>query len=90
MPQGIVAVLVGEDGREIATATDFNCTAPGGFSQQEAQRIRARDRLASRAIYELSSPLLSSAVDNYLAKQIMDKMCGKGCKVIFVPIGYEC
>jgi len=54
VPQGVVAVLVAEDGREIANATDFNCGSPGGFTQQEAQRLRAERMLAMKTMREVT------------------------------------
>ena len=88
-PQGIVAILVGKDGREIATATDFNHGAPGGFSQKEAQQIRAKKHLAFTTIRNLSSPILADAIDDYSAEQIIGKMCEKGCRLVIVPVGYD-
>jgi hypothetical protein len=89
IPQGVVAVLVGKDGREIANCCDFHAGSPGGFTQQEAQRLRAKEGLASVVIRELSSPLLGDAIDNYHARQIVDRMCDNGCRLIFIPIGYD-
>lgn len=88
-PQGIVAVLLNKDGRPIVNATDFNLGGPGGFSQKEAQIIRAKDALAMKAVRELSSPVLSDAVQKYEAKQILDRMCENGCRVAIVPVGYD-
>lgn len=88
-PQGIVAILVSKDGTQITNASDFNLSTPGGFERQEAQRIRAKASLAMKAVRELSSPILSDSVERYEAEQILDRMCKNGCRVIFVPIGYE-
>lgn len=89
IPQGIVAILVAADGREIANATDFHTGSPGGFEQQEAQRIRAIRRLAIKAMRELSSPLLSNAISEYDAERILRQMCDNGCKVLIVPVAYD-
>lgn len=88
-PQGVVAIFANEKGREIASVSDFNPGSPCGFTQQEAQRTRARDALAMEAVRALSSPVLSGAVEQYVANQIMDKMIHNGCRTFFVPIGYD-
>jgi len=88
-PQGVVAVLVADDGREIANATDFHAGAPGGFKQQEAQRIRASRMLALKTMRELASPLLSNSIEEHQADAILRKMCERGCKVVIVPVGYD-
>lgn len=89
IPQGIVAILQTKEGVVIVTATDFHTGTPGGFSQKEAQTIRAKDRLALKAVDGLSSPLLSGAIDKYAATQILSKMCDNGCRVVVVPVGYN-
>lgn len=88
-PQGIVAVLTGPDGREIATATDFHKGSPSGFDQNEAQTIRAKKALAAAAMRALASPRLSNAIDEYTAERIVTEMCNQGCNVVIVPVGYE-
>lgn len=89
IPKGVVAVLVASDGREIANATDFNSGFPGGFSQQEAQKTRARRMLSLKTMRELASPLLSKSINEYDAERILQHMCENGCRVIVVPIGYS-
>ena len=69
IPQGIVAILTSPDGRELASASDFNTGRPAGFSQKQAQEIRARRSLAFEAMKKLSSPLLSNAIDAYDAEK---------------------
>jgi len=61
-PEGIVAMFINGDGRVVATANDFNPGYPGGFSQQDAQKIRARRALAGELMRALSSPLLAAAM----------------------------
>jgi hypothetical protein len=89
-PAGVIAVLIGPDGREVANAADFGGGGPAGFSQQETQARRAKQRLASATMKALSSPLLSNAIDTYQAERLVDEMCRTGgCRVLTVPIGYE-
>ena len=89
IPQGVVAILVGSDGREIVSVTDFHCGSPGGFTQKEAQEVRSSGALAMKAMRELASPVLSDAITQYDAEKILRKMCNNGCRVIFVPVGYD-
>ena len=89
MPKGVVAVFAAPDGREIANTSDFNPGAPGGFEQQEAQRIRARRSLAFVVMRELAAPMLSKAIGEYEAERILEKMCDNGCHVFYVPVGYD-
>lgn len=89
VPQGVVAILVGQDGREIANTADFNSGSPGGFSQREAQEMRARRMLALKTMKALASPLLSDAISDYEAERILRKMCEDGCRVVIVPVGYD-
>jgi hypothetical protein len=90
VPKGMVAVLVGSDGREIANAADFNGGRPAGFSQREAQESRARRQLALVTMDTLASPQLTKAIDLYTAEQIVRRMCDQhGCRVVIVPVGHD-
>jgi hypothetical protein len=89
-PAGVIAVLIGPDGREVANAADFGGGGPAGFSQHETQARRAKQWLAHATMKALSSPLLSNAIDTYQAERLVDEMCRTGgCRVLTVPIGYE-
>ena len=89
IPQGVVAVLISKEGRPIVNAADFNLSTPGGFTQEEAQKMRVKSSLAMKAVQELASPVLSDAVERYKAEQILDKMCQNGCRVVFISVGYD-
>ena len=88
-PQGIVAILVAPDGRELANVAEFGSSRPGGMSQREAQESRAHRSLALATMVSLASSILSEAIGIYLADQILREMCNKGCRVIIVPVGYD-
>jgi hypothetical protein len=88
-PKGVVAVLVGPDGRELANAADFSRGAPAGFSPLQYQESQARRALALAAVAGLSSPEMAGAVDTYLAEQIMRAMCNQGCRVMTLPVGHD-
>lgn len=83
IPTGMSAIFVA-DGRVIAHVTDFNRSTYGGFSLQESQEHRVRDKLAAAVVKELSSPLLYSNLDSYDCQRILEKIPGK---VHVLPIG---
>ena len=89
VPKGVVAILVGSDGREIANAAEFSAGAPAGFSRQDFQESQARRALAMAAMRALASPLLSDAIETYTAENIMRTMCNQVCRVVIVPVGYD-
>ena len=66
--------------------SDFNQSRPGGYEIQEAQSHRARVALALELVRVLSSPLLSDAVDGYIADQILKRMAGK---VFVLPVRFS-
>jgi len=88
-PKGVVAVLMGPEGRELADACDFSRSGPAGFSAREFQEMQAKRALALAAVAGLSSPALANAVDAYMAEQIMRAMCNRGCRVVLIPVGYD-
>lgn len=89
VPKGVVALLVGADGVEIANAAEFGAGAPAGFSRQQFQESRARRELACATMRALASPRLSDAIDLYTAERIMSVMCTNGCRVVIVSVGYD-
>lgn len=89
MPKGVVAVLIGSDGREVTHAAAFGMSAPAGFKPREFQESRARRDLAMAAVRDLASPLLANAIDQYIAEQIMRAMCNNGARVAICPIGWD-
>lgn len=87
---GVVALLVGKDGRVIANVTDFNAGGYGGFSLKESQTIRAKRNLAISMMRELSSPLICSAIETHDAEKIMTAVCSRsGCRLEIVVVGHE-
>lgn len=89
-PRGVIALLVGKDGRVIANASDFNTGGYGGFTLQEAQKLRVKRNLAHEVMRALSSPLICEAIETYDAEKIMNAMCSRcGCRVETVSVGHE-
>lgn len=90
--QGVVALLIGNDGRVIASATDFDTSVYGGFSLRQAQEMRAKSSLVKEAMTVLASPLICSAIDTdtYGAEKIVQSMCSLGgCRIEIVAVGHE-
>ena len=82
---GVTAIYV-HDGRVVAHVSDFNQSRPGGYEIQEAQSHRARVALALELVRVLSSPLLSDAVDGYIAEQILKRLDGM---VFVLPVRFS-
>jgi hypothetical protein len=83
IPTGMSAIFV-VDGRVIAHVTDFNRSTYGGFTLQESQEHRVRDKLATAVVRELASPLLWRNLNGYDCQRILDKIGGT---VHVLPIG---
>jgi len=90
VPCGVVAILIGKDGRCIASASDFNQSGYGGFSLYDSQKMRAKRALAYEAMRALSSPAIYDVVDTYDYEKIMDAMCSRGgCRVETVAVWHK-
>ena len=76
IPPGMSALFIAE-GRVIAHVADFARDTYGGFTLQESQEHRVRDRLAMAVVKELSSPLLYSNLSAYDCQRILEKISGK-------------
>ncbi len=61
--RGVVLVFIDEHGNAIAHAADFESQRPGGFTLDEAQRLRAKRQLALNVCNAYASPMLVRAVD---------------------------
>lgn len=84
---GVVAVLLGPDGRVIANAADFKLDTPGGYSLREAQQYRCLRALAIAVVDACASPMLRDAIDLYTAERIVAKLVNNGCKVHCIDVG---
>jgi hypothetical protein len=89
VPQGVVAVLVGADGREIAHAADFKRDKPGGFTLDEAQRGRCKRALAMAVIDACASPMLRDSIEMYDAERIVQRLVDNGCRLHIFSVGYD-
>lgn len=89
-PQGVVALFIADNGRVIASATDFARDRPGGFSIKSAQEYRVKRALALAVVKEYCSPDFSRAFDYYQAEQVMHRLTGEHkCRVEFVMVGHK-
>lgn len=83
-PPGVVAVYISGN-RVIAHAASFEPNKPGGFTVLEAQKQRAKQRLAVEVVKALASPTLYEGWATYDYERLMDKMAGA---VKLIPIGH--
>lgn len=88
-PKGVVLVFIDEEGREIASVSDFNRTGYGGWSLRDAQNLRARRALAMKVCNAYSSSQLVRAIDAYDAERIIDRLVkDHACKIATVVVGH--
>ena len=87
---GVVLVFLDEKGNAIAHASDFDRSAPGGFSLREGQRSRAERQLAWAVCEAYASPMFTRGIDAYDRQRIMHRLRdAHGCKVHEVLIGHK-
>lgn len=88
-PSGVVGLFIAPDGHVVAEVTDFERAGYGGFSLEEAQKIRCRKALNREIISMFSSPALSDHVSEYYAEGIVREMIERGgYRKHFVTIGH--
>ena len=73
-PTGIVMICTDKEGREIATATDFQQAGYGGFSLQRAQEIRCRTALVRHIIDRHASPIIGQCMTHWHQDELVKKM----------------
>jgi hypothetical protein len=89
-PKGVVAVMVGPDGREVCSVSHFGLDKPGGFELLEAQKHYAKVFLNGAVIRAMCSDDIAAVVRDYDAEQIVRALCEKkGYKVHMISIGHE-
>lgn len=90
-PRGVIAIMTSPTGDVIATATDFDRSAPGGCKLSEGQKWRARQQVKWATVRAYCSPVITNALDGYLLEQIADALCQKergGHRITYRAIGY--
>jgi hypothetical protein len=89
-PKGVVAVLVGPDGRAVASASDFDLSGYGGYSLEEGQTHRIRDAIAHRVAEAMASSDFTKNMSTYERRKVVEAMIAKdGYRLHIIPIGHE-
>ena len=89
-PCGIIAIMTSPDGRVIATATDFDRSAPGGCKLWEGQMWRARDQVKWAAVRAYCSDVVVKAITSYTSTKIAEDLLSTvgGHRITYRSIGY--
>ena len=88
-PKGVVAVFITPSGDATATAASFEQCLPGGFTLRDAQKMRAKRRLAEAVAVQYCSPQYAQAMTEYDKEKTMNAMCNNGFKVSCAFIAYD-
>ena len=89
-PQGVILLLLWPDGSVLAQTSDFDRSGYGGFTVQQAQSIRCKDRLWRVALDRLANPIVAQAAGSYHGPAIIEEMCRKhGFRTHEIAIGYD-
>lgn len=90
LPQGVVGVLINQQGRVVAHAADFALDRPGGFQLKEAQLHRVHRLLSFELVRNTCNPDIVKAMGAYDCDQLMRTLINAhGYKVTTIPIGYD-
>jgi hypothetical protein len=84
-PPGCVGIYTDDEGRVIASVSDFDRSGYGGFSLYEGQKVRAQRKLAVAIVDAYCSSVITRALDSYDCEQIVRKLKGK---MTFIPVGH--
>jgi len=83
MKPGVICVITRKsDGVVLGVGADFDADRPGGFSLEQAQNRRARERAKSDFVRKQCSGLISDGLDSYQVGQIVDALIGRDKIVI--------
>lgn len=86
--QGVVAIFICKLGHVIATDADFDKGCFGGFSIQDSQRIRVKNRIVSKVVKAYCSPNLTDNISQYTFEKIFDDLINNGAKIHYEYVGY--
>ncbi len=81
--EGTIAIFVNPRGDVIATACDFEKSGFGGFTLEQAQKIRCRNRINREIVSAYASPDLADNIESYTCERIVDDLMRKGFKLIY-------
>lgn len=85
VPPGCLGIYTDEEGRIIASVSDFDRSGYGGFTLYQGQRIRAEKALAHEIVRAYCSDVVARSLDTYGCEQIVRKLKGK---MTFIPVGH--
>ena len=88
-PQGVISLFLSQDGRVVAHTADFHPDHPGGFTTQEAQRIRSRDALYRAVMRTMCNWDLADACDQYACEKVVKCLLEKGYRMEYISIGHD-
>jgi hypothetical protein len=80
MTTGTVMVFITAEGRVLAHAACFEQARPGGYTVEQAQRLRCQHALHAAVFDALSSPVLVAATDEYDRAAVVSKLELNGCR----------
>lgn len=75
MKTGIICVIVGKpDGHVLGVGTDFEVSGAAGFSMEDNQRRRARERANMDFVRRQCSGLIVKGMDGYECNKLVDRL----------------
>lgn len=86
--KGCVAVFINPRGQVICSVNDFEESGFGGFTLEQAQKIRCKNRIAREVVSSYSSPDFADNVKSYTAERIVDDLLEAGFKIHYEYIGH--
>lgn len=87
--QGVVTIFICKKGHIIATEACFDDACFGGFSKQDSQRIRSKNRIVSKVVKAYCSPNLTENISEYTYERIFDDLINNGAKLHHEYVGYK-
>lgn len=84
-PPGCVGIYTDDEGRVVASVSDFDRSSYGGFTLYEGQKIRVQKHLAMAVINAYCSHVIARALDAYHCEEIVRRLKGK---MTFIPVGH--
>lgn len=87
---GVVGLFIAPNGHVVAEVTDFERAGYGGFTLEEAQRIRCKRALSREVVGRFAGEPLAKAIDQHRAEDITDNMVrDQGYRKHFISIGHK-
>lgn len=89
--KGVVGIVnYADDGKNLISVADFDQSSYGGYSVEEAQKLRVKRDLAFAVARALCSPLFVDAMSSHQCEDIFNNMIKKGVLTrTIIPINHE-